>query len=250
MEKHKAHLSFLLLLAFFYLSACAPQLHKSSSVAFIPSDASVEVDSSIDSFVRPYREDLQEAMGRVIGETSGEINKSGKGETAIGNLISDLQKEHAEITFGYPIDISAMNNGGIRNTLPAGKITLGNIYELSPFDNYLYVLELDAAKVRQLAEYAVNKKSLGLSGMEITSKEGQLVSYLVNGKMVVEGQTYLLAVNDYMASGGDNLDFLIEAPRKEQTTIVLRDVLIERIKAISAKGEKISAKVEGRQKLD
>lgn len=250
MGKLKSIYCWSLYLGCFLLFACAPQLPKSAQVTYLPLDTDVAIHPEMERFVSPYRENLQAEMGKVIGETTAEINKDGRGETAIGNLITDLQKEHAEIIFGYTIDISAMNNGGIRNTLPSGNITLGNIYELSPFDNYLYILELDAEKVRKLAEYAVNRKSLGLSGLFVESQEGILVRYLVNGEQVDKNKTYLLAVNDYMASGGDNLDFLKDAPEIEKTDIVLRDLLIERIKAKTEKGEKISAVIEGRQKLD
>ncbi|PRY87530.1 5'-nucleotidase-like protein [Mongoliibacter ruber] len=250
MGKLKSIYSWSIYLGFSLLIACAPQLQKSAQVTFLPLDSNVAVHPEMEDFVSPYRENLEAEMGKVIGETTSEINKAGSGETALGNLITDLQKEHAEQTFGYSIDISAMNNGGIRNILPMGEITLGNIYELSPFDNYLYILELDSERLRKLAEYAVSRKSLGLSGLYVESEGGKLVRYLVNGKQVEDDKTYLLAVNDYMASGGDNMDFLIDAPRKEQTDIVLRDLLIERIKALTEKGEKISARIEGRQKLD
>lgn len=250
MGKLKSIYSLGLFLAFSLLFACSPQLHKNVQASYIPADSNVEIHPEMEDYVSPYRENLDAEMNKIIGETTTEINKSGSGETALGNLITDLQKEHAEKTFGYTIDISAMNNGGIRNILPEGKITLGNIYELSPFENYLYVLELDADRVKKLAEYAINRKSLGLSGLFVESEGGVLVRYLINGEKIDESKTYLLAVNDYMASGGDNLDFLIDAPIREQTDIVLRDLLIERIRAISEKGEKISARIEGRQKLD
>lgn len=239
-----------LLLGFLLLLSCASPLPKTSQATFISIDDQAEVHQQTEMFVSPFRANLEAEMNKVIGVSSTELNKEGVGETSLGNLITDLQKKHAEETFGYPVHISAMNNGGIRNVLPAGDITLGHIYELSPFDNYLFILELDAEKVRQLAEYAVSRKSLGLSGLYVESQGGTLTSYSIGGEAVDEDKTYLLAVNDYMASGGDNLTFLIEAPRKEETDIVLRDLLITQIKKKTEKGEKIEASIEGRQKIN
>lgn len=186
-------------------------------------------------------------MNSVIGQTKETILKTGTGETPIGNLVADLQKEYAEEYFGYNIDISIINNGGIRNTLPKGNITLGNIFEISPFDNYLYVLELNAEQVVNLAEFAAQTKILGINGLYIESQSEELTKLLVNGKQVEEGKTYLLAVNDYLANGGDGMDMLTDLPRKEQSTILLRELLIDRIKLRTSRGEIISAQIEGRQ---
>jgi hypothetical protein len=43
--------------------------------------------------------------------------------------------------------------------------------------------------------------------------------------------------------------FLMDLPRKEVSNILLRDLLIEKIKERTSKGEKLDAEIEGRQKL-
>lgn len=236
--------------ALLLLSNCAPTLFKTGEAKFISLDTEISIDSKAQNFIQPYKENLEKEMNSVIGETTEAILKTGNGETPIGNLVADFQKEFAENMLGYPLDISIINNGGIRNTLPKGNITLGNIYELSPFDNYLQILELNHKDIRELAEFAVSRKILGISGMQITAKDGQILELKVNGKELSTDKKYLLAVNDYLANGGDGMGFLSNIPRKAETDYLLRDILIETIKAKTALGLKIEAKVEGRQKFD
>jgi 2',3'-cyclic-nucleotide 2'-phosphodiesterase (5'-nucleotidase family) len=238
--------NFLLLLYLLY-PACSPKLISNVSGDFIPVGQNVEEDSSLTTFISPYKIKLEEEMNTVIGQSLFGINKTGIGETPIGNLIADFQLEFAEEFLGYSIDISIMNNGGIRNIFPEGDITLGNVYEVSPFDNYLQILELEAEDVINLVEYAIKVKNLGISGLTFESNEGKIKSILVNGKRLDEKQIYLLAANDYIANGGDNMSFLVNLSRKEESVFVLRDILIDRIKKQTSMGKTIEAKIEGRQ---
>ncbi|WP_304517296.1 5'-nucleotidase C-terminal domain-containing protein [Cecembia rubra] len=234
----------------FLLTSCAPTLFKTGEGQFLLVGSDIPVDLAAQNFIHPYKENLEKEMNAVIGETTEAILKTGNGESALGNLVADFQKEFAEKELGYPIDISIINNGGIRNTLPKGDITLGNIYELSPFDNYLQILELNENDVLSLAEFAASRKILGISGMKITSQGEKILELKINGKDLIPDKKYLLAVNDYLANGGDGMGFLVEIPRKTETDYLLRDILIEIIKSKTEAGQKIEAKIEGRQKFD
>lgn len=240
----------LLLLLFFLHSYCAPKFFKSAEVTHLSIGADVKQDPDFYQFVLPFKEKLEAEMNTVIGKSDAAIIKSGPGETALGNLVADYQKEFAEATLGYSVDISIINNGGIRNNLPSGPITLGNIYELSPFDNYLHVLELKAEDVVTLAEFAAERKILGIAGMHIATQGNEIITLQVGNRDLEKNRTYFLAVNDYLANGGDNMEFLTTLPRIEETNFLLRDILIQQIKIRTNNSEKISAQVEGRQKYN
>lgn len=246
----KFYQNLLLFLGLFLLTHCSPKLYKSGDGEYLPVNEKVSPDPELDSFIQVFKQKLDAEMNTIIGETTEVISKEGLGETALGNLIADYQKEFAENELEILIDISIMNNGGMRNNLPKGPITLGNIYELSPFDNYLQVLELKEEDVRTLASFAADRKALGISGMTIVAKDGEVIEISVNGKPLVSEKTYLLAVNDYLADGGNGMEFLVQLPRKHKTDFLLREILIERIRHKTEIGQKIIANVEGRQKLD
>jgi 2',3'-cyclic-nucleotide 2'-phosphodiesterase (5'-nucleotidase family) len=207
-------------------------------------------DSSLTAFIRPYKENLEKEMGTIIGRSRKELNTQGKGETTLGNLVADLQLEFAREEFGTQVDISVMNNGGLRNNIPAGDITLGNIYELSPFENYLYLLEMDGEGIKALATYAITKRNLGLAGLTLVAEAGNLVSLEIDGASVDPIKKYKVAINDYLANGGDYMDFMPEQKRLEASEFLIRDLLIYKIKERTKSGLLLDANIEGRQQYN
>ncbi|MCH7413665.1 5'-nucleotidase C-terminal domain-containing protein [Belliella sp. R4-6] len=225
---------------------CSPQLGFQFQGNYKAADETINQEENFVQFVSPYKEAMEEKMGTVIGISDKALTKEGR-ENLLGNFVTDIQKEYAEKKFGLTIDISIINNGGMRNELPIGQISLGNLYELSPFDNYLVILELQSSDVIKLAEFMTERKNMSVSGMRILGQDNQLKEFSVNGKPVETGKTYLLAINDYLANGGDNMDFLIGLPLKENSNILLRDMLIEMIQGKTSEGKNLNAEIEGRQ---
>jgi 2',3'-cyclic-nucleotide 2'-phosphodiesterase (5'-nucleotidase family) len=228
-------------------SACSPQLHKSSGYELIAVDNSIAADQGFEQIIAPYKVKLDEEMNAVIATSDRELPKGGRGETALGNLVADLQREFSEEQFNRQIDISVVNNGGLRNSLPQGNITVGNIFELAPFENFIYILELNADDVVRLGEYAVSGKNLGIAGMQIEGKDNKLTHLSINGEELDTKRTYLLAINDYLANGGDRMDFLINLPRAEESTVLMREMLLTKMRELTAEGKTVNASIEGRQ---
>jgi len=234
-------------IAIILFSACSPQIHKSSSYQLLTVDAQTSTDHELVQIIEPYKIKLDAEMNAVIGKSEKELTKGGRGETALGNFVADLQREFSEEKFNRRIDISVVNNGGLRNSLPKGDITVGNIFELAPFENFIYVLELKADDVLRLGEYAARGKNLGIAGMKIEGTENMLTYLNVNGKELDSSKTYLLAINDYLANGGDRMDFLINLPRIEASTVLMREMLLTKIKELTSEGKTVDADIEGRQ---
>jgi 2',3'-cyclic-nucleotide 2'-phosphodiesterase (5'-nucleotidase family) len=246
-KKHRPHFRFLLLFILPLVLGCGRYQSTGYTASIHPLSENDSPDEGLTAFIRPYKEALEKEMNTVIGQSRKELNTKGTGETTLGNLVADLQKEFAEEKFDTPVDISVMNNGGLRNSLPEGDITLGNVYELSPFENYLYLLELDGEGVAELAAYAVDKKNLGLSGLTLRAEDGRLVAFEVNGQTVDPAKTYTLAISDYLANGGDYMDFLLGKKRLISSEYLIRDLMIQKIKERSMEGQLLDAEIEGRQ---
>ncbi|MGY6559495.1 MAG: 5'-nucleotidase C-terminal domain-containing protein [Nitritalea sp.] len=233
-------------LALFIALSCASPLVKSPDFEFIELAEEMPILAEIEAFVVPYRMQMEREMARVLGESPEEIVR-GRGENALGNLVTDLQASYTAEKMGMPVDISLMNNGGMRSNLPAGPINLGHVFELSPFDNYLVILEADQAAVEALAAFAAQRQNISVSGMEIRSEGGRVTDIRVGGKALDSGKKYRIAANDYIANGGDYMEFLVPLKRLEETSLTLRELLIERIEARTAQGEPITASIENRQ---
>lgn len=228
--------------------SCAPYLVQNNRSLLLDVDESVVEDSVYVRLIKPYKEQLDREMGEVIAVGRKELTKN-IGESTLGNLVADMQWAYSESKLGHAVDISVINNGGLRNSLPEGDITVGNVFELSPFENFIFLLELTYDDVERLANYAVKGKNLGIAGLNVESKGGELHLFTVGGRPVEKGRSYTLAVNDYLANGGDQMDFLVGLPRVVESEVLLREMLMDQIKEWAASGKLIDAEIEGRQKL-
>lgn len=233
----------------FLLFSCAQPVLKSSNASLLGVDDWIKKDSNYVNLISPYKEQLEKEMGLVVAEGARKLTKN-IGESPLGNLVADMQMDYSIKEFDHKVDISVINNGGLRNSLPEGEITVGNIFELSPFENYIYLLELAAVDVETLAKYAVRMKNLGIAGLNVESIDGELSSLTVDGMPLEEGKLYVLAINDYLANGGDYMDFLIPLPRIVASEVLLREMLLDQMKKWTAAGHLIDAQVEERQKLN
>jgi 2',3'-cyclic-nucleotide 2'-phosphodiesterase (5'-nucleotidase family) len=104
--------------------------------------------SSIESFLKPYRDSLSKSMNEVVGMADGDFHKEKSGGS-LGNLITDAMSEEA-IKLQSSCCAALFNPGGIR--LPdvmKGTVTKGKLLELIPFDNELVILELKGSILKQ-----------------------------------------------------------------------------------------------------
>lgn len=211
----------------------------------IPVDSLLMPDEEVAALIVPYKEKLAKEMDEVIGVAARELTK-GEVESTLGNFVADLIEEKAEQHAGFEVDMGAITTGGLRVPLPEGPIRLRDIYELMPFENMVWVLELTGEQTLQLFHYATRQKNLALSGSKLVVEEGKPVLIEINGEVFDPEKKYTLAISDYLANGGDNLFFLKDAKRLLQLDVKLRDIIVEKVADLEAAGEKVDAEIEGR----
>lgn len=132
-------------------------------------------------------------------------------ETNLGNLIADAMREKTNA------DIALMNGGGIRESIPAGDISLYSVSKPLPFINSLITLEVKGERIYQALERGVrywpnganNGGFLQVSGITYVfdgSKPAgkRLVSVHKDGQPLDKEKSYLVATNDFLFNGGDN----------------------------------------------
>jgi len=168
-------------------------------------------------------------------------------ETNLGDLVADIMRERANA------DLAIQNGGGIRASIPEGSITVGDVFTVLPFDNYLIALQMTGEEILEALENGVSKveETAGrfpqVSGLTFTfdpsKPAGERVSEVkVNGEPLELDKKYIVATNDFMAAGGDDYASLKEAPMTLVTGELLRDVAVNYIKEM---GE-VAPEVEGR----
>jgi 2',3'-cyclic-nucleotide 2'-phosphodiesterase (5'-nucleotidase family) len=126
-----------------------------------------------------------------------------------------------------------MNRGGIRCDLEAGRVTRRDVFEIVPFDNNVSVLELSGAELFEMIRRSVEGSAhsgLEVSGLLVeaaidASGKRKLVGLKVGGKDLDPKATYRVAMNSFMADGGDAyLEKKPGVPRVDEPLFV-RDVL-------------------------
>ena len=195
--------------------------------------------------IEPYKQQLSAKMDEVIGYSNKELQKDSY-QSELGNFIIDLILKESEKAIQKNIDMALVTNGGLRTPIPKGNITVGNIFELMPFDNQIVVLELTGETVLKMMHYAAFKGNAVFAGVKYKVKNGQTDNIIIGGEGFNFDTTYTLAVSDYLANGGDNMHFLKEAIAVEETNLLFRDAIINHIKILSEKGKNIEGVLDDR----
>ena len=137
-------------------------------------------------------------------------------------------------------DLALQNNGGLRAELPQGTVTRSDLYEVMPFDNTIVTVELTGAEIRRLLEEGLmRERVMQVSGIRYRFDLGRLsgsrVTALLDGegRPLDERRTFRVAVNDFMAAGGDDLATLTQARRRVDTNIGVRDAIENDLRARS-----------------
>ena len=112
---------------------------------------SIPDDPAMEGLVAPFRERMGEEVRQVIGTSEVLLAKSVP-EGTLGNFATDAMLWAARRASGGPVDMAMTNNGGLRVPIPPGPITIGQMFELMPFENLLSVLTLSGRQVQELAD--------------------------------------------------------------------------------------------------
>ncbi len=248
---HK-RLLFLFCLAVVFASGCkttspvAEMQLADAPVSFSVIADSLEADPEIEAMVSPYRQRLAEAINEEIGQAAGLLEKSSP-ESALGNMAADAMLFSANKIASSPVDLAVTNNGGLRVSIAPGPITVGEIYELMPFENLMVVLELSGMQVDSLAQEIAANDGEPIAGFSfmIDQETSKATNVQVNNNPLDRDRTYRLVTSDYLANGGGGMTTLWRPINREDLNMLLRDAFIEYIRTTGT----IHSDIDGRIKL-
>ena len=217
--------------------------------------ATITADAQAEKTIEPYRAKVNRQMAEVFGNVPVALEKLTV-ESPAGNFVADVQRIQAEKLTGKPVDIGLMTAGGVRTPLRQGNLTVGDIFELMPFENELMIITVKPVVVKQLLTYATQphiytnfSKVLSTANVTYEIKNNKPQNIQIGGLPFDSTRTYTIALSDYLAKGGDNLDFIKNPENTQKAGILLRDAIIKHIKELTAEGKPVEAKVEGRVKV-
>ena len=210
-------------------------------------------DAEAAQFLVPYTQKVDSAMGPTIAIAAHDM-AANRPESDLSNLLSDILVWGAK-DYGEKPDLGVYNMGGIRAALTKGKVTYGDVLAIAPFENKICFLTLTGEKLLELFQQMAVRGGEGVShGTELViSSDGKLLSARLHGKEIDPSAEYRITTIDYLAQGNDGMTAFKEAthlvaPQEESNNS--RYIIMNYFKAMTAKGESISAKTEGRIKIE
>lgn len=214
-------------------------------------DSTARPDNSLVALLSPYKQGLDKSMNEVLFQLPERLEKR-KPECALNNLLCDALLSQAADRYGKPVDVSHLNFGGVRNGLPKGNVTTGNIFEVMPFDNQLIVMTMTGEMLTQFLNHFANDEALLVSGISVKLHDNKVQSVtFANGRTLQPAETYTVALSDYIANGGSGAGFLKNAVKRQNLdNYLIRDALIDYFRKQGKGGQPITLQPNGRINIE
>jgi len=186
-------------------------------------DAAVPEDTGVKERIGEAAQPLDEIRNRVVAEAvtaiSGARVMCRAGECEMGNLVADAMLDRVK---GQGVEIAFMNGGGLRASIDAGPVTMGEVLTVLPFQNTLSTFRVDGATLLKALENGVSQIEEGagrfpqVAGMsfavDITAPAGDRVrNVMVGGEALDMKRLYALVSNNYLRNGGDGYKMFRDA---------------------------------------
>jgi 2',3'-cyclic-nucleotide 2'-phosphodiesterase (5'-nucleotidase family) len=214
--------------------------------------AELEPDPAITAIIAEVKEANDLITEEFVSENSielvGEREFVRTGETNLGNLITDSMVEFTGA------DVALTNGGGIRASIPAGDITVGDVITVLPFGNYVVTIDVTGAEIVEALEHGLSAypETLGafphIAGMNVVFDPSQeagsrVVEVTVGEEELDMEATYSLATNDFLAAGGDDYTMF---GGKELTALYpgLDEILVEYIREYGTEGSPVEGRIQ------
>jgi 2',3'-cyclic-nucleotide 2'-phosphodiesterase (5'-nucleotidase family) len=199
-------------------------------------------DEKAEKIVNAYNDQLRESFEKVIGETPIDLTRDYNAESALGDLITDALRGASGA------DIAFESSGSIRADIPKGAITMEQVFTVLPFDDVVITMDLTGRQILKVLEQAstLEMGMLQVSGLMFAYDPAKpagarVVRVLVGDKPLEDGKSYRVAVDDFLAAGGDRYVTFKEG-RNLRYGDPLRDIFVAFLRDHSP----VSPKTEGR----
>lgn len=218
-------------------------------------------DAAVDSFVKAHQEIVETAYSGLFATTAVDLNGEKEPgvrtqETNLGDFAADAYRYAAQQYFGNEITIDGaiQNGGGVRASIPAGPISMNTLYTVFPFGNSVSVVKVTGAQLLEALEAScfACPSALGgfpqVSGIEFTidttvpfvqgaqypdstyyapAVPGSRVTiHKVGDRAFSLTDSYYIAVNNFMAAGGDTYYVFTQAEEVIDTGVIDAEGLI------------------------
>ncbi|CAD7040942.1 5'-nucleotidase [Pseudorhizobium endolithicum] len=185
-------------------------------------DASVVPDAGFSAKVDELGKPLEELKQKVVGSAQdvivGDRNVCRVEECSMGNLVADAQLDRVK---DQGITISIANSGGLRASIDAGEVTMGEVLTVLPFQNTIATFQLKGSDLLAALENGVGQieevagRFPQVAGMKYSFDKSRPAGERITDVQVKEGdgfvpldpeKTYGVVTNNYVRGGGDGYE--------------------------------------------
>jgi 5'-nucleotidase / UDP-sugar diphosphatase len=207
-------------------------------------DAAVLEDAPTLARIAELAVPLEEIRSKVVAEAATAIDGSRDacrgGECAMGNLIADAMLDRVA---GQGVTIAIQNGGGVRASIDAGPVTMGEVLTVLPFQNTLSTFEVTGAVIVEALENGVSQVEEGagrfpqVAGLQYTFDAAAPAGGRISNVMALVGgdawapidpaTVYKVVSNNYVRGGGDGFKMFETAANAYDFGPDLADVTAE-----------------------
>ncbi len=185
-------------------------------------DSSIKPDQSVLTRVAELAKPIEELRSKIIGKTEAPIDGSRDNcrakECEMGSLVADAMLDRVK---GQGVTIAITNGGGLRASIDAGDVSMGEAITVLPFQNTVATFQIKGDGIREALENGLSKlEEAGgrfpqVAGLKYSFDRSKPVGSRVVSVEVKDGaaygpldpaKTYSLVTNNYMRNGGDGYD--------------------------------------------
>ncbi|MHA6346126.1 bifunctional metallophosphatase/5'-nucleotidase [Roseivivax sp. CAU 1761] len=208
-------------------------------------DAAVTEDEATVARISEAAQPLEEIRQKVVAEAAekieGDRSVCRAMECPMGVLVAEAMLDRVE---GQGIDVALTNAGGLRASIDAGEITMGEVLTVLPFQNTLSTFRVSGAVLKEALENGVSQVEEGagrfpqVAGMvfkvDLSQPAGSRVSDVEIGSSPLEpDQMYGVVSNNYVRNGGDGYAMFVDAEDAYDYGPDLADVTAEYLAEMS-----------------
>ncbi|MBD3664267.1 bifunctional metallophosphatase/5'-nucleotidase [Sulfitobacter aestuariivivens] len=202
-------------------------------------DAAVTEDEGTVTRIAEAAGPLEEIRNKVVTSIDeplgGDREVCRAQECSMGTLIADAMLARVA---DQGIDVAIQNGGGIRASIDAGEVTMGEVLTVLPFQNTLSTFQVTGETLVAALENGVSQVEEGagrfpqVAGMTFafdgSQPAGSRVSdVMIGGEAVDPAKVYGVVSNNYVRNGGDGYDMFKSAMNPYDFGPDLADVTAE-----------------------
>ncbi len=192
----------------------------------------------MENLIAPYKAQLDKTMNTIIGYAP-EILTNKDPQGGVCSYFSNALLNYAREIGEKEVDAAILNIGGFRKSINAGNITIGDIYELMPFENMAVIADIKGIYLQELLNFFAKKGGEASANIAFEIKEEKAINIVINGQPFDDLKTYRIVTSDYLIIGNDGMKPLSNHTNIQILNKLLRDIFIEYIKQETVQGKLI-----------